>query len=137
MIRTAARLAVVASASVTVLALVPATAPAGTIHSTSTSIQFVGYAHLQEDKTALVTVAYQCQPSTAAPTGTVAVGLEQKGGTGIAVEHSARCDDQKHSVTLDVGPGPFKLGTAAAAAEVRNGGFTGGFAQTFAELQVK
>jgi hypothetical protein len=137
MIRTVARLAAVASASLTMLALVPATAPARSgVQSTSASINFVGYAQLQEDKTALVTVVYECQPSTLGPVGEVAVGLEQEGGKGEAVE-TAKCDDQKHSVTLDVFPGPFKRGTAAAVAVVRNAfdGFS--VAETLAELQVK
>jgi hypothetical protein len=141
MTRRIASLAAVASASVTMLALLPATAPANscTFCGTSASINFVGYAHLQEDKTAMVTVVYQCQPSTLGPIGEVAAGLEQEGAKGEARE-PAKCDGQKHSLTLDVAPGPFKRGTAAAVAAVGNGAFVGsGFsvAERTAELQVK
>jgi hypothetical protein len=137
--RTVACLTAAGALSLVTLGLVPAAAPASGrgVNSTSASINFVGYAQLQADKTALVTVAYQCQPSTLGPTGIVEVGLEQEGGRGTAFEPSAKCDDQKHSVTLDVSPGPFKQGTAAAVAIVRNS-FSGfSVAETFAELQVK
>ena len=136
MTRTVARLAAVASACVTMLAVAPATAPANscTLCGTSASINFVGYAHLQEDKTAMVTVVYQCQPNMAGSAGRIEVGLEQPGAQGFG-PGIATCDDQKHSVTLDVGPGPFKAGTAAAAAAVTNGSFS--VAERTAEIKVK
>jgi hypothetical protein len=137
--RTVARLAAVCSLCMTMLALLPAAAPANT---PSASIQFVNQAKLQEDGTVLVSLYYQCLPSAFGTEGLVATRLEQPSGPGEEFgPHGeafapANCNDQKHKITLDVAPGPFHPGSAAAQAVVFN--TTGSSsAQKFAELNVR
>ena len=76
MIRTAARLAAVAAASVIMLAVVPGTAPATT---PSATIQILSQAQLQTDGTVLVTVYYLCGPAVETA-GTINVGVTQPTG---------------------------------------------------------
>jgi hypothetical protein len=131
-IRTVARLAAVASVSVVMLGLAPATAPANT---PSASLQFVKYAQLQTDGTVHVTVYYLCNPGEFGSEGFFFVELSQPGTFGSTFV-PANCNDQKHKLTVDVAPGPFTPGTASARAEVANRDFTS-FVEKSAELTVR
>ena len=122
MIRTVARFAAVTATSVTMLALLPAAASANvTFHAGS--IQYANKAALQEDGTVLMTFTYQCVPGIAfepeEPTGAIDVSVQQPQADGFAFA-LATCDDRKHTVTLDIGPGPFKAGSAFADARLDN-----------------
>ena len=68
-----------------------------------------------------VTVYYLCQPSRNGSSGFIDVLLEQPGVAGAGGQE-AKCDDQKHRVTLNVVPfsGAFSRGSAAARGEVLN-----------------
>jgi hypothetical protein len=113
-IRTAARFAAVTATFVTILALMPATAPANlTFHGGS--IQFANKAQLQEDGSVVMTVTYDCVPSFFGTEGSVEMKVEQPESFGVAAA-PANCDDKNHKVTLDVAPGPFKPGSAIATA---------------------
>ena len=137
MIRTVARFAAVTATSVTMLALLPAAASANvTFHAGS--IQYANKAQLQEDGTVLMTFTYQCVPGFAfepeEPTGSIQVQVEQPEASGFAFA-PATCDDRKHTVTLDIAPGPFKAGTAFANATLANS--TSFVAEKQAEIQIK
>ena len=137
MIRTVARFAAVTATSVTMLALLPAAASANvTFHAGS--IQYANKAQLQEDGTALMTFTYQCVPGfegfPEAESGRLEVRVQQPEAFGFAFA-PATCDDRKHTVTLDIGPGPFKEGSAFANASLRNTG--GVVAEKQAEIQIK
>ena len=115
MIRTVARFAAVTATSMTMLVLLPAAASANvTFHAGS--IQYANKAALQEDSTVLMTFTYQCVPGfefkPEEPTGFIRVFVQQPEAYGF-VASPATCDDRKHTVTLDIGPGPFKAGSAA------------------------
>ena len=136
MIRTVARFAAV-TASVTMLALLPAAASANvTFHAGS--IQYANKAQLQEDGTVLMTFTYQCVPGIAfepeEPTGAIDVSVQQPEAFGF-VASPATCDDRKHTVTLDIGPGPFKAGSAFADASLFNSNSF--VAEKQAEIQIK
>ena len=137
MIRTVARFAAVTATSVTMLALLPAAASANvTFHAGS--IQYANKAQLQEDGTVLMTFTYQCVPGIAfepeEPTGAIDVSVQQPQADGFAFA-PAICDDRKHTVTLDIGPGPFKAGSAFADASLFNSNSF--VAEKQAEIQIK
>jgi len=107
----------------------PATAPNATI-------QFQGQPQLQPDGSALVTVDYTCLPSSGGTAGFVGVSMQQDPAAAGEGDAIATCDDQKHQVTLNVVPGPYHPGSAAAIAFCGN--FTSGSnGFTQAELLVK
>ena len=135
MIRTVPRLAAVAAVSLVTLAVAPGPASANTPTAT---IQFVNQAQLQPDGSALVSLYYQCNPGYfGSASGSVVVYMEQPGAFGSA-STSANCNDQKHKLTLDLGPGPFTRGTATASANVLNGvAFGSSFTNKQAELTVR
>jgi hypothetical protein len=102
-------------------ALVPAgsvAAPAPT-----TSVQIAAQAVLNTPASIVVTVNVQCSPVVSGgmvfTTTSVNVFVSQTetatpgNGFGSAV---VTCDNQKHSVAVNVTPGPFNLGKAAASA---------------------
>jgi hypothetical protein len=133
--RTVACLTTVASLSLVALGLVPAAAPAST---PSASLHFTNQAALQEDGTVLVSLIYLCNPSAfGGPAGSVAARLEQGEppayGEAFAL---AECNGKKHTVTLDIAPGPFSPGPATAQAVVFNADFSSE-AETRAVLKVK
>jgi hypothetical protein len=132
-IRTVARFTAVGAMSATMLALLPAAAPANlTFHAGS--IQFANKAQLQEDGSVVMTVTYDCVPSFFGTEGSVEMKVEQPGTFGVAAV-PANCDDRKHTVTLDIGPGPFKAGSAIATAILNDS--TEVVAQKQAEIQIK
>ena len=136
MIRTVARFAAVTAAAVTMLALLPAAASANvTFHAGS--IQFANKAQLQGDGSVLMTFTYQCVPGFEAPlaeSGRLEVNVQQPEADGF-VFAPATCDDRKHTVTLDIGPGPFKEGSAFADARLENS--TEFVAEKQAEISIK
>jgi len=94
-------------------------------------------AQLQEDGTILTTFTYDCVPGfafTEPSEGFLEVRVEQPEAFG-ATFAPATCDDQKHKVTLDIGPGPFKPGSAFAVARLTNS--TEFVAEKQAEIQIK
>jgi hypothetical protein len=130
MIRTAMRLGAVASASVIIFALEPATVPAST---PAASVQFVRQAQLQTTG-ALVTLSYECfSNAVGGSVGTVRVRLQQASASG-SKSSTVTCDDQKHQLSLDV-LGPFKGGTALAEAALN--GATVSAVTTQAELRLR
>lgn len=135
MTRTVARLAAVASASVTMLAVASGAAVAGP----PASVHLVKQATLQEDGTVAVSFTYRCNPAADSSTaGTIFVGLGQREPSPVRgqARATAECDGEKHQVTLDVGPGPFSPGSAEARALVLNSDRTS-FAQDIGVLKVK
>ena len=116
-----------------ILALAPGTAPANT---PSASLQFVNQAQLQENGSVNVTLVYQCLPGFLGTDGIVVVNVEQPGASGLAIDRPAKCDDQKHRLTLNVGPGPFTAGSAAAIGQVINDNGSS-HAEKQAELTIK
>ena len=137
MIRTVVRFAAVTATSVTMLALLPAAASANvTFHAGS--IQYANKAQLQEDGTVLMTFTYQCVPGfegfPEAESGRIEVRVQQPEAFGFGFA-PATCDDRKHTVTLDIGPGPFKAGSAFADASLFNSNSF--VAEKQAEIQIK
>jgi hypothetical protein len=132
--RTVARLAAVAAVSVIMLAIAPGTAPAT---APSATIQILSQAQLvpsgATEGPVLVTVYYLCGPATA-QAGQILLAVTQPGVKG-ASPATATCDDQKHKLTLEVGPGPFKPGSASAIADISNEGLS--FATAQAEITIK
>src|SRR2546421_8760834 len=121
-IRTVARFAAVTATSVTMLALLPAAASANvTFHAGS--IQYANKAALQEDSTVLITFTYQCVPGfefkPEEPTGFIRVFVHHPESYGFAAS-PATWDDRKHTVTLDIWPGPFKTVSAFTDAPLFN-----------------
>jgi hypothetical protein len=121
-IRTVARFAAVTATSVTMLALLPAAAPANvTFHAGS--LQYANKAALQEDGTVMMTFTYECVPGfegfPEAESGRLEVEVKQPEAAGFAFTR-ATCNDRKHTVTLDIAPGPFKAGSAFADARLAN-----------------
>jgi hypothetical protein len=131
--RTVARLATVGAISATMLALLPAAAPAN-ITSHAGSIQFANKAQLQEDGSVVMTVTYDCVPSFFGTEGSIEMKVEQPGTDGFAAV-LANCDDRKHTVTLDIAPGPFVAGSAIATAFLNDATET--VAEKQAEIQIK
>jgi len=131
MIRTAARLAAVAAASVIMLAVVPGTAPAT---APSATIQILSQAQLQTDGTVLVTVYYLCGPAVETA-GTINVGVTQPTGKVGSAPQVATCDDRKHKLTAHVGPGSFSPGSASAIVNLTNAGIS--FTSAQAEIKIK
>ncbi len=115
------------------MAVAPATAPAS--NAPAETIQFVKYAQLQPDGSALVSLYYSCSPNAFGNPGFLAVVLEQPGAEGFAEEIEAQCDGGKHKATLDVGPGPFKPGPATVGAALGNGGSVE--EEKFADIMIK
>ena len=111
------------------LAAAPGTALAS---APAATIQFHNQAQLQPNGSILVTLDYSCSPAFFGSTGNLAVDAQQPGTFGDAFT-TANCDGRKHTVTLDLVPGPFTPGTASVIAEVSN---TNNFAETQAELKV-
>ena len=134
MIRTVARLAAVAAVSVIMLAVVPGTASAT---APSATIQILSQAQLQTNGTALVTVYYLCGPAVETA-GTINVGLTQPTGKFGSAPQTATCDDRKHKLTAEVGPGSltgFEAGSASAIVHLTNAGIS--FASAQAEVTIK
>jgi hypothetical protein len=130
-IRTAARLAAVAAVSVIMLVVVPGTAPAT---APSTSIQILSAAHLVEPGGhVIVTIYYSCGPATLAA-GSLNVSVTEPGKSGSSFQQ-ATCDDQKHRLEANVGPGPFEAGSASASVSVTNTGLSTQNAQ--AEITIR
>src|SRR5947209_15971259 len=103
-------------------ALLPAAASANvTFHAGS--IQYANKAALHEDGAVLMTITYQCVPGfegfPEAESGRLEVSVQQPEAFGFAIA-PATCDDRKHTVTLDIGPGPFRAGSAFADARLDN-----------------
>jgi hypothetical protein len=118
MIRKIARLAGAATVSMATLAVPTGTAVAA---SPAVTIQIAGTAQLKSDGSALVTITYSCLPGFGSgQTGAIAGDLEQTQGFGTASQ-TALCDDQNHTTTLDMAPGPFVPGVAAASITIGNG----------------
>jgi hypothetical protein len=118
MIRKLARLGGAATASMAMLALPAATAVAA---SQPVTIEIAGTAKLKSDGSALVTITYSCLPGFGSgQTGAITGDLEQTQGFGTA-SATAICDDQNHTITLDMAPGPFVPGAAAASVTVGTG----------------
>ena len=138
-VRRFACLSAIGSLSLVTLGLVPAAAPAS---APSASLHFVNQAALQKDGTVLVSLVYLCNPSAfTGPeefNGFVAARLEQAepSAFGERFEPGPNCNGKKHSVTLDLTPGPFHRGRATAQAAVGNADGSS-FAETKAVLQVK
>jgi hypothetical protein len=118
----ALRAAVAAVALITLPVLALAAAPGTALASApSATLQFLNQARLQPDGSVLVTLNYSCLPSAAGSPGILFVAAEQPGVFGQNGEGTpATCDGNKHMVTIDLAPGPFTRGTAAAIAEVIN-----------------
>jgi hypothetical protein len=136
-IRTVARFAAVTATSVTMLALLPAAASANvTFHAGS--IQYANKAQLQGDGTIMMTFTYECVPGfegfPGAESGRLEVSVQQPEVDGFAVS-PATCNDRKHTVTLDIAPGPFKEGSAFAEARLDNS--MNFVAEKEAEIQIK
>jgi hypothetical protein len=138
MVRTVARLAAVAAASVTMLAVVPGTAPAT---APSATIQILSQAQLETSGPsaghALVTVYYLCGPATFG-TAELAIKVTQPGTSGFnktPLGTPVVCDDVKHKLTEDIGPGPFTAGPASAFARISNEGIS--YATAQAEITIK
>jgi hypothetical protein len=118
MIRKFARLVGAATASMAMLALPAATAVAA---SQPVTIQIAGTAKLQSDGSAVVTITYSCLPGFGTgQNGAITGDLEQTQGFGTASQ-TAICDDQNHTTTLDMAPGPFVPGVGAASVTIGNG----------------
>ena len=134
MMRRLARRALVAAVPlITLPVLALAAAPGTALASTpAATIQFHNQAQLQPDGSILVTLDYSCSPAFFGSTGDLGVDAEQPGTFGTAFT-TANCDGRKHTVTLDVAPGPFTPGTASVIAEVTN---SLNFAETQAQLKV-
>jgi hypothetical protein len=133
-IRAISRLAAAGAASMMILAVAPSAAPANT---PAASIQFAGQAQLQENGSVNVTVHYLCQPGIFGTGGFVGVELQQPGVARLGLE-DAKCDDQKHKVTINVSPssGSFSRGSAAAKAFVENDSGSS-FVEKLAEITIK
>jgi hypothetical protein len=114
--------AMVAASSGTALAAGPAV-----------TIQISGNAYLQPDGSALLTVTYSCLAGFSNP-GEIQATLEQSQGFGAAAA-PATCDDQNHTTTLDLQPGPYVRGAAAANVTVTAGLTESGNAQS--EVQIR
>lgn len=135
MLSTFARRATVAAVPLITLPVVMLAAAPGTAQASApaATIQFQNQAQLLADGSIVVTLDVSCSPGLG-PTGAVNVAANQPGVVG---SNSALvpCDDQKHTVSIDVRPGPFHRGTAAAFGEVFS--LTGiSSATTQAELKV-
>ena len=133
--RAISRLAAAGATSMVLLAVVPAAAPAST---PSASVHFTNQATLQEDGSVLVTLTYLCNPSAfGGPAGSVAARLEQGEPPAYGEAFApAECNGKKHTVTLDLAPGPFSRGPGTAQAVVFNGDGSSA-AETTAILRVK
>jgi hypothetical protein len=133
MLRTFARRAAAATVPLLTLPAIMLAAAPGTAQAStpSATIQFHNQAQLQPGSV-LVTLDYSCNPNAVGPTGGIFAEVQQPGAFGFTTV-PATCDDQKHTVTVDV-PGAFKPGTAAATASVSN--TEASFASTSAELKV-
>ena len=129
MFRTLTRAASAATLSLAILAAVPTLAQAG---GPATNIQIGGDARLQPDGSATLTIQYSCLPSTGAgTTGTLFATLQQTqafGSNGATVT----CDDQNHTLALNLPPGPFTKGDAAADVDL-----TTGYADTNVNAEVE
>jgi hypothetical protein len=134
MMRQLARRAAVAAVPLLTLPVIMLAAAPGTALASapSATLQFHNQAKLQADGSVLVTLDYSCNPAFFGTAGGLGVDVQQPGAFGF-VSTTATCDDQKHTVTLDVAPGPFTRGTASAVAEVFNGP---SFKEIQAELKV-
>ena len=121
MLRTFARRAAAAAVPLITLPVLALAAAPGTALASapSATIQFQNQARLQPNGSVLVTLDYSCNPGFFGNPGNLQVNLEQPGAYGFTFT-SATCDDQKHTVTLDVAPGPFTPGTASATAFISN-----------------
>ena len=102
--------------------------------SPSFTLQFHNQAPLQPDGSVLLTVDYTCMPGAFSGTnGVLELELQQTNNAVGSFTGPAACDDQKHTTTADVGPGPFVQGDAAALGVISN---DSGFADTQVELKV-
>lgn len=131
-------LTAVGSLSLALLAVAPAAAPARGIQSTSASIQIVNQAQLQENGKVTLSLVYTCLPGPLGSEGELEAVVEQSEAQGRSMRVPATCDDQKHKVTVEVGPAlpkPFSPGTAAAGAAVTNHGVSE--ADTFSEINIR
>ena len=136
MMRTFARRAAAAAVPlITLPVLALATAP-GTAQASApaATIQFHSQAQLQPDGSILVTVDYSCNPDFFGTTGGLEADAQQPGADGFSFT-VATCNDQKHTVTLDLAPGLFTRGTVAAFAEIFNNAGAN-FKSAQAELKV-
>jgi hypothetical protein len=136
MVRTLVR----ALAVVPLLALPLAPTPVSA-SQTNASISIVQQATLISATTVAVTVHYTCLPPNTAiflggpQTSFLAVDVDQSGvqGSGFVV---ANCNDQNNTATVDVSPGPYVPGTAAASAFLSNADFSS-TATGSAEITIK
>jgi hypothetical protein len=135
MMRTFARRAAVAAVPLITLPVLALAAASGAAQASTpaATIQFHNQAQLQPGGSVLVTLDYSCNPAVFGTTGTLQAEAQQPGVDGFNVA-TATCDDQKHTVTLDLTPGPFTRGTASASAVIFSAGNNN--AQTQAELRV-
>jgi hypothetical protein len=129
MLRRVSRL--IAVAALFVVALIPSTVSADTPAATI-AIHSQAQLVASPPGSVAVTVDYSCLPG---PFGAgIDVQVSQRSASNVAFA-SAICDDQKHSATIVVGPGPFSPGSAAATAGVSN--FGGSGASATAEIMIK
>jgi hypothetical protein len=134
------RLAGVAAVSVIMLAVVPSTAPAT---APSATIQIMSQAQIVTESgptfgDVRVTVEYLCGPATAS-TASLNIVVTEPGTKGQNILGGfVTCDDVKHKVTEDVGPGvpaPFTPGSASVVAKITNEGIS--YATAQAEITIK
>ena len=136
MMHTFARRAAAAAVPLITLPVLALAAVSGTAQASTpaATIQFHNQAQLQADGSVFVTLDYSCNPAVFGTTGTLEAEAQQPGVDGFNVA-TATCDDQKHTVTLDLAPGLFTPGTAAVFAEVFNNSGAN-FKSAQAELKV-
>jgi hypothetical protein len=140
MIRTVARLAAVAAAYVIMLAVVPSTASAT---ARTATIQILSQAQLVSEPgptfgDVVVTVEYSCGPAFGGAASLNITVTQPKSKGQNLTGGTVTCDDVKHKVTEDIGPGapaPFEPGSASAIAQIGNLGVS--FATAQAEITIK
>lgn len=87
----------------------------------SITISIENQAHLLADGSVNVTVTYSCLPGFGSgSTGAISGTLEQTQAAGQS-SGTAVCDDQNHTIVLNMSPGPFTRGTAAASVTIVSG----------------
>jgi hypothetical protein len=136
MLRTFARRAAAAAVPLITLPVLALAAAPGTAQASApaATIQFHDQAQLQTDGSIIVTLDYSCNPAVYGTTGELQAEAQQPGVDGFGFTITATCNDQKHTMTLDLMPGPFMRGTASATATISSAG--NNTAQTQAELKV-